>query len=146
MSAFPPIPVCVAPPPGAAHGNALPVLHEVRHALERLVASGESTLIDLRAMPFGPGDEARLTGLLGTGEVQAVVAALGPTIVQETAIPGVWLIDYQNAEGQRLALHLEVTCVPSLLRTQCADLDGALGALDARLCGRDADDATRLPS
>jgi hydrogenase-1 operon protein HyaF len=146
MSALPQIPACIAPPPGADHGNALPVLHEVRHALERLVASGASTLIDLRSMPFGPGDEARLTTLLGTGEVHAVVDSLGPTIVQETAIPGVWLVDYQNAEGHRLALHLEVTCVPSLLRTQCGDLDTALGALDARLGGTGADPVTPGPS
>lgn len=133
MSAVSAIPLCVAPPPGAEHGNAIPVLHEVRHALERLIACGESTLIDLKALPFGPGDEARLTDLLGTGEVHAVVEALGPTIVQETAVPGVWLVDYRNAEDQRLALHLEVTCVPSLLRTQCTELDSALGTLAARL-------------
>ena len=135
MSKLSPIPVCTAPQPAAEHGNALPVLHEVRHALERLIACGESTLIDLKALPFGPGDEARLTELLGTGEVHAVVEALGPTVIRETAIPGVWLIDYQTAEGNRLALHLEVTSVPALLRTQCADLDTALGRLEARLSG-----------
>lgn len=30
--------------------NTLPLLHEVRHALRRLVRTGESTIIDLRAI------------------------------------------------------------------------------------------------
>jgi hydrogenase-1 operon protein HyaF len=119
--------------PHADRGNAIPVLYEVRHALARLIAAGEETRIDLNAIPFGPGDEERLVGLLGTGEVSADVEALGPTRVQETAIPGVWLLDYRNAEGERLALHLEIASVPEILRTQREDLDTAIAALDARL-------------
>lgn len=114
-------------------GNALPILHEVRHAIERLVESGEETCIDLNGIPFGPGDEERLQALLGHGEVSASVDALGPTRVQETAIPGVWILDYRNAEDQRLALHLEIAGVPRILRTQAEDLETALTTLDARL-------------
>ncbi len=116
------IPVVVASDTGATHGNALPILHEVRHALERLISTGEATQIDLHAIPFGPGDEEWLTRLLGSGEVQATIAALGPTTVLETSIPGVWLVDYHNAEGERLALHLEIAHCPEILRTQDADL------------------------
>ena len=135
MSGLPSIPVQVETPAGggACHGNVLAILHEVRHALERLISTGEATRIDLHALPFGAGDEAWLTALLGTGEVRATIEALGPTSVQETAIPGVWLVDYHNAEGQRLALHLEITCIPGILRTQCRELDTAVAALEARL-------------
>jgi hydrogenase-1 operon protein HyaF len=119
--------------PARERGNALPVLHEVRHALERLIATGEGTQIDLNAIPFGPGDQKRLTDLLGTGEVSATIDALGPTRVQETAIPGVWLVDYHNAEGQRLALHIEIATIPGILAAQPEDLSTALAALDARL-------------
>jgi hydrogenase-1 operon protein HyaF len=115
------------------YGNAEPVLHEVRHALARLISTGESTKIDLKAMPFGPGDLERLLSVLGTGEVQATIDALGPTRVQETAIPGVWLVDYLNSEAQRLALHLEIATVPEILCPQPQDLDDAIAALDARL-------------
>ncbi|AUB84422.1 hydrogenase expression/formation C-terminal domain-containing protein [Candidatus Thiodictyon syntrophicum] len=133
MSGLSSIPVRVAADGDACHGNALAILHEVRHALERLISTGEATRIDLHALPFGAGDEAWLTALLGTGEVLATIEALGPTSVQETAIPGVWLVDYRNAEGQRLALHLEVTCIPAILRTQCRELDTAVATLDTRL-------------
>ncbi|MBK1722264.1 hydrogenase expression/formation protein [Thiocystis violacea] len=114
-------------------GNALPVLNEIRHALERLVETGEETRIDLSGMPFGPGDLDRLTAWLGKGEVTATVEALGPTQIQETAIPGVWLVDYRSGEGQRLTLHLEIAPVPELLRPQPRDLAEALTLLDARL-------------
>ncbi len=115
------------------HGNAEPILHEVRHALARLIATGETTKIDLKAMPFGPGDLEQLLSVLGTGEVQATVEALGPTNIQETAIPGVWLVDYMNTEAHRLALHLEIAAVPEILCPQPQDLADAIDALDARL-------------
>jgi hypothetical protein len=43
---------------GTEHGNALPILNEIRHALDRLLESGETTVIDLGALPMGPQDEA----------------------------------------------------------------------------------------
>lgn len=114
-------------------GNAFPILNEIRHALQKLIESGEESRIDLSAMPFGPGDLERLTAWLGTGEVEASVDAMGPTRVRETAVPGVWLIDYRNAEDQRLTLHLEIAAVPEILRPQPQDLADALNQLDARL-------------
>ncbi len=115
------------------HGNALPILFEIRHALQRLIANGESTTIDLSSIPFGPGDEDRLIGLLGVGEVEATIDALGATRVRETAIPGVWLVDHRNRDAERLALQLEVTTIPELLRTQEQDLAIAVATLDTRL-------------
>jgi len=122
-----------------AWGNSLPILHEVRHGLKRLAESGERTLIDLNAMPFGPGDEKRLFELLGRGEVEATIDALGPTRVWETAVPGVWLIDHCNLEGQRLALHIEIATIPDLLRTQRQDVQDAISKLDARIEARAGD-------
>jgi HupH hydrogenase expression protein, C-terminal conserved region len=137
MSGLHGIPFQVDRPADPVHdrGNALPILHEVRHALERLVATGDVTQIDLNAIPFGPGDQERLTTLLGSGEVSATIQALGATLIQETAIPGVWLIDHRNAEGQRLAFHIEIAPIPALLKTQPEDLATAIAALDARLSG-----------
>ncbi len=116
-------------------GNALPILHEVRHALERLATTGLPGIIDLRAIPFGPGDEARLLARLGRGEVEAVIHALGETQIWECAIPAVWVIDHYNAEGERIALHLEIDRIPSLLMTQAEDLAEATARLDAILGG-----------
>jgi hydrogenase-1 operon protein HyaF len=116
-------------------GNALPILSEVRHALARLIETGDPTQIDLGAMPFGPGDEARLMALLGNGEVSATIDALGPTRIRETAFGGVWIVEYLNTDEQRVALHLEIGEVPRILRPQPGDLDEAVAAIDARLAG-----------
>lgn len=113
--------------------NAVPLLHEIRHALEKLAEKGESTTIDLSSIPFGPGDKDQLLDVLGEGEVSATIDAMGPTQVQETAFPGVWLVQYFAATGEALAEHVEVTRCPSLLITPEQDLADAALALQARL-------------
>ncbi|WP_260291592.1 hydrogenase expression/formation protein [Sedimenticola hydrogenitrophicus] len=118
--------------PGMTH-NTLPLLHEVRHALERLLRTGESTIIDLRAIPFGPGDEERLLSLLGEGEVAATLDALGRTTVRESRFSGVWIVDHYNSEAERIAFQLEVIEIPALLRAQTEDMYQSLGALDSVL-------------
>ena len=57
-------------------GNALtwnvrPILFEVRHALEALLDSGETSIIDLRSIPLAPGEEETILNTLGKGEVHA---------------------------------------------------------------------------
>jgi hydrogenase-1 operon protein HyaF len=113
--------------------NALPVLHEVRHALRRLVESGESTVIDLHSMPFGPGDEEELLAALGTGEVAAQLDALGESRITETTYPGVWVVDHYNTHGKRIAFQIEVATVPSVLVAQAADMADGLQRLEAAL-------------
>ncbi len=111
-------------------GNVAPVLHEIRHALARLASTGESTSIDLSAIPFAPGDEAALFGLLGQGEVSAVVNALGETRIEETTYPGVWLVTHRSPQETVLSTQIEITRTPSLLSTPAEDLSDALDALD----------------
>ena len=110
-------------------GNATPVLYETLHALRRLHAIGEPTVIDLRAIPFGPGDEEKLLRALGEGEIRATVDALGPTHIRETRYHGVWIVDYRDAEDQRIGLQLEIIEVPSLLKTPAEDIAEAAEAL-----------------
>jgi len=119
--------------PGHAAQNALPLLHEIRHALARLVAEGERTVIDLLAMPFGPGDEVELLALLGAGEVSARLDALGESRINETAYPGVWIVDHYNTHAQRIAYQIEVTPVPAVLVAQADDMADGLRRLEAAL-------------
>jgi len=133
MSGLASIPVTAEPIEDTCdtRGNGLPILYELRHGLKRLAQTGESTQIDLSSIPFGPGDEERLLARLGKGEVDANIDALGPTRVRETGIHGVWLVDYRNVEGQRLALHIEISSVPDILRTQPPDIQDAINTLEA---------------
>lgn len=114
---------------GMTH-NTLPLMNEVSHALKRLLRTGESTIIDLRAIPFGPGDEKRLMALLGEGEVNARLDTLGKTTVTETRFSGVWLVDHYNGENERIAFQIEVIEIPELLRAQTDDMYQSLGLLD----------------
>jgi hydrogenase-1 operon protein HyaF len=127
------IPIHGQYPGPALTGNVAPILAEVRYALEKLVNTGESTLIDLRALPFGPGDEEELFRKLGRGEVTAELQALGTSRIWETGFPGVWVVDHANSEGERLSLHVEIAEVPALLRSQPEDMREALDRLQRHL-------------
>jgi hydrogenase-1 operon protein HyaF len=112
------------------HSNATPIMHEVLHALQRLARDNESTTIDLRAIPFGPGDEEQLLNQLGVGEIQIELNSLGRSLISETAFCGVWLVDHRNADDQRIALQIEITPVPSILLAQQEDVLDAIDRLD----------------
>lgn len=114
-------------------GNVEPLLHEIRHALRRLTNGEEGTVIDLKRLPLAPGEEERIEKTLGKGEVRARVDALGPTVVEETAYPGVWLTTHRNADEAVVARFIEVTRIPELLKSQPADIDAGIAKLESTL-------------
>jgi len=116
-----------------ATGNVEPLLHEIRHALKRLATGEQGTVIDLQRLPLAPGEEQRIEATLGIGEVRAEVDALGPTIIQETSYPGVWLVTHKNADDVVVARFIEVTYIPELLRSQQADIDAGIDRLEDEL-------------
>jgi len=111
------------------YGNALPILHEILHAMQRLNVDGESTVIDLRAIPFGPGDEDKLLNILGQGEIQVRLDSLGLSEIWETDYHGVWVIDHKNNVDERIALQIEVTQVPQILLAQQTDISDSISRL-----------------
>lgn len=125
---------------GKAH-NALPLLHEIRHALERLSTTGQSMTIDLSSIPFLPGDRQQLLDILGSGEVTATVDAMGPTHIRETAFPGVWLIRHLSVDEKEVASHIEICRIPSLLATPDDDIADSLSMLQKRLSDEFGDDS-----
>ncbi len=129
MSSLDTIPVTTE----VATGNVEPLLHEIRHALKRLTSGEEGTTIDLKSLPLAPGEEERIEATLGTGEVRAEVDALGPTLIQETSYPGVWLITHKNADNAVVARFIEVTYIPELLRSQPEDIDAGIDRLENEL-------------
>ncbi|MEW8625751.1 MAG: hydrogenase expression/formation C-terminal domain-containing protein [Candidatus Thiodiazotropha sp.] len=116
-----------------SHGNALPIMHEIHHALQRFSAEGEQSCIDLRSLPFGPGDEEELLRLLGRGEINVTMDALGESTIWETAFSGVWVVDHRNAEGERVALQIEIGSVPQIVFSQQEDIVDAIDRLEEQL-------------
>jgi len=118
-----------------ATDNVLPLLHEIRHALERLVSTDEPTTIDLSSIPFSQYDRDRLFKALGEGEVHARVDSFGASSVRETAFPGVWLVQHANPRDEELSLYIEISRLPAILTTPVADVEDSAAALAARLAG-----------
>jgi hydrogenase-1 operon protein HyaF len=115
--------------------NVVPLLHEVRHALERLLESGEPTTIDLGSIPLAPGEFDKIDGALGTGEVKVVLEAMGPSQIYETQFSGVWRITHFNATDEIVGRYIEVTRIPEILLAQEADVRVGLDLLTRRLSG-----------
>jgi hydrogenase-1 operon protein HyaF len=120
-----------------ATGNAAPVLHEIKHALNALLNDGTTATIDLGAIPFAPGDERILDEMLGVGEVHATLRVMGESHVRETAIAGVWRIDHLNESGEIQSRFIEITLMPEILKTQTEDAVMGLETLTARLQQQD---------
>jgi len=114
-------------------GNTLPLLHEIHHALERLVASNEPTVIDVQSLPMGPGDLERLMSALGNGEVRAELEALGTTVIRESRYSGVWIIENLNGKGGVASRFIEITWIPELLQAQAEDVQKGLTELAGAL-------------
>jgi HupH hydrogenase expression protein, C-terminal conserved region len=113
--------------------NVQPLLHEIRHALAQLLEEGKETVIDLRGIPLAPGEEAAIEQALGEGEVQAALSALGKSDFCETSYPGVWVVTHYNRDEQIVGKFVEITFVPTLLRSQSEDITAGLQRLEARL-------------
>lgn len=109
--------------------NARPILFEVRHALEELLDSGQTSIIDLRSIPLAPGEEETIINTLGQGEVHASLSALGPSEIYETRYAGVWLITHYNEEKAIVSRFIEITKLPDILKSQTEDMSNALIAL-----------------
>ena len=95
--------------------NVKPLLHEIKHALDNLIESGKTTIIDLRSLPLAPGEEDKILNTLGQGEVQAQLNALGVSVVYETGYPGVWIVTHYNDEQNVISRFIEVTTMPEIL-------------------------------
>ena len=117
----------------AATGNLWPLLHEMRHALNRLLATGEPSVIDLAGLPLSAAEERELLDTLGRGEIQVKLDSLGPSTISETAYAGVWLVVHRNLDDQVMTKFIEVTFVPEILKSHVADVRLGLDRLQARL-------------
>jgi len=113
--------------------NVQPILHEIRHALEALLESGECSIIDLRCIPLAPGEEETLIDVLGQGEVHASLDVLGCSEIYETRFAGVWLITHYNENNTIIGRFIEITELPEILKSQDEDMSTALLELEEEL-------------
>jgi hydrogenase-1 operon protein HyaF len=103
------------PGPEMPTHNTGPLLNEIRHALQRLIDTGETTIIDLRSIPLTDAEEQSLEQVLGAGEVECTLNTLGKSTIRETGISGVWLVSHYNLDEELLARSIEITTIPAIL-------------------------------
>ena len=113
--------------------NVQPLLHEIRHALNALLETGDTSVIDLRSIPLAPGEEARLIDRLGRGEVVVELNALGPSEIYETQYRGVWLVTHFNEDNNIIGRFIEITLFPEILKAQREDMQDSLLQLEDEL-------------
>ncbi len=109
--------------------NVMPLLHEVKHAMDNLIKKGETAVIDLRSIPLAPGEEDKILNVLGQGEVQSQLNALGPSEIIETQYAGVWVVTHYNDENDIIGRFIEITTIPDILRSQQEDVIEAYNRL-----------------
>lgn len=112
-------------------GNVSALLSEIAAHLERLIATGETSQIDLKSLPFAPGEYEQLRQALGQGEVTARMDAIGPSEMIETQFPGVWWLTHYNVEGDIVADLIEIASIPAILKSQPEDMRAGLARLHA---------------
>lgn len=110
----------------------LAVIDDIERLLDDYQTFGHPGAIDLRWLPLFPGDLDRLKEILGTGEVNAEIAALGTSTAQETAVQCVWWITHRGTDDAVIGHWIEITDVPSLLRSDRSAIPYALQALRER--------------
>lgn len=113
--------------------NVKPILHEIHHALKRLVEDGEASVIDLRSIPLAPGEEDTLINTLGQGEVVAHLDILGLSEIYETLYAGVWIVTHFNDSHSIVSRFVEVIEIPEVLKSQRQDMVSAIAALESNL-------------
>ena len=112
-------------------GNVAAILSEIASLLEKLAASGETGLIDLKSLPFSPGEYEQLRFALGRGEVSARLDAIGDSEIIETHFPGVWWVTHYNVEGDIVADLIEIAAIPNILQSQPEDVRAGLARMQA---------------
>lgn len=113
--------------------NVMPLLNEIKHALDNLIETGKTTIIDLRSIPLAPGEEKKILNTLGQGEVQAQLHALGLSDIIESQYAGVWVITHYNDEDKVISRFIEITTMPEILCSQTEDIMAAYSRLTLSL-------------
>jgi hydrogenase-1 operon protein HyaF len=132
-----PIHVVTAPSgePGLTTGNAPPLLRELAEQVKRLLESGESSAIDLSALPLTPADLDWLREKLGAGEIAVTLQASGVSTLNETACPGIWWVTHHNEQGTVTSQFIEVAFVPELVKAHPQDVAIGLETLELLISG-----------
>jgi len=98
------------------------LLMEVADLLQNFLAHDRPDSIDLLGLPLSAACLAALEQRLGQGEISATLRICGESETRETGYPGVWWTSHADETGRIVAMLIEVTDVPHILRAGKADM------------------------
>ena len=130
LDGIPVVTAHTAAPVAALSGNASVLLREIADRVRRLIDTGETSAIDLLAMPLNASDLDWLRERLGAGEIRITLEADGESTLNETSCPGVWWVMHHNPGGGVMSAFIEVTPVPELVKAHMDDVRGGLERLE----------------
>ncbi|HRK78956.1 MAG TPA: hydrogenase expression/formation C-terminal domain-containing protein [Thiobacillus sp.] len=116
-------------------GNAPPLLRELSEGVKRLLASGQTSAIDLSALPLTPADLGWLQDKLGAGEISVTLQANGESTLNETACPGIWWVTHRNEQGAVISQFIEVAFVPELVKAHPEEVQTGWEYLESLISG-----------
>jgi hydrogenase-1 operon protein HyaF len=122
--------VSAVAPAATLSGNASVLLREIADRVRRLIDCGETSAIDLLALPLNATDLDWLRERLGAGEIRATLDADGKSTLNETNCPGVWWVMHHNPSGGVMSAFIEVTHVPELVKAPVDDIRSGLERLE----------------
>ena len=117
-------------PSAVVSGNAEALLSEIAKCLSQLLATGETSAIDLASLPLTPADRDWLRQRLGEGEVHITLNAEGESTFTETVLPGVWWVTHKNPVGGVAMELIEIAFVPELVGAHREDVSAGLERLE----------------
>ena len=130
LDSIPIVPVPVPDLPAGLSGHAPVVLREIAQKLRRLADAGQTSTIDLLAMPLTAADLDWLRASLGNGEARIRLDTGGESRLDETSCPGVWWVTHHNPQGGVAAAFIEVAVVPELVKAPLDDVAAGLERLE----------------
>jgi len=98
------------------------LIMEVSGLLRQLIEHGQSGTIDLLGLPLSASCLAALDQRLGQGEVKVHLDIAGRSKIHETGFPGVWWTSHSDEAGRVVAMLIEVTSVPDIVRADIEDM------------------------
>jgi hydrogenase-1 operon protein HyaF len=125
--------------------NALPILNEIKHALERLCEHGENRTINLMNFPLTDDDAKFLDETLGRGSVTIHYDGLELSFWQESKIAGVWWGEHRNAAGRVSLRTIEIAEFPMLAKSQPEDIAQDIDRLEEMLARQSSGASRSLP-
>ena len=118
------------------------VFAEIAEALGRLAETGVEATVDLKSLPFSPGDLEALAERLGTGEVSCELEVAGRSEVRETGFSGVWWVRHFGGDGTVAVEEVVIARIPEILVSHRDDVAFAARRMAAAVAASDTSTTT----